>query len=61
LLLGDRVAFEPLDHLVCLFYLDDDRVARVLDRFASIDPAVLRAVGADRLPSPPLYPVDGKQ
>jgi len=55
--LGERVEFELLEHLITAFDLDEDAVDRVLDRFAGIDPKVLRAVGADRLPPSPIRQV----
>jgi len=53
--LGDRVAFELLDHLISLFGLDDDQVDRVLDRFTGLDPVTLCALAADKLPPPPIH------
>ena len=55
--LGDRVEFELVEHLITAFDLDEDAVARVLDRFAGPDPQVLRALGADRLPPSPIRQV----
>ena len=56
--LGDRVLFGLVDHLACRFGLEDE-IDRLLDRFAALDPAVLRALGGDRLPAPPIHRVGG--
>jgi hypothetical protein len=55
--LGERIEFELLECLIKNFDLDEDAVARVLDRFAGLDPEVLRALGADRLPPAPIRSV----
>jgi hypothetical protein len=39
----------------------DDEVDRVLDRFAGLDPNVLRVLGADRLPALPIHSVGDAQ
>jgi hypothetical protein len=55
--LGDRVEFELVEHLITAFDLDEDAVARVLDRFAGLDIEALRAAGGDRLPPAPIRSV----
>jgi hypothetical protein len=52
--LGDRVLFELVDHIADRFGLEDE-VDRLLDRFAGLSPEILKAVGADRLPEPPIH------
>jgi hypothetical protein len=54
--LGPRVTFELIDELDRHHRLGDDLDER-LARYARLDPLVLAALGADRFPSPPLYPV----
>jgi hypothetical protein len=56
--LGDRVLFELVDHIAGRFDLEDE-VDSLLDRFAALDPAVLRALGGDRLPPNPTRVVGG--
>jgi hypothetical protein len=56
--LGDRVLFELVDHIAGRFDLEDE-VDRLLDRFAGLDPAVLRALGGDRLPPNPTRIIGG--
>jgi hypothetical protein len=51
--LGARVVFELLDELDRHHRLGDD-LDRRLDRYASLDPALVAAVGADRFPHPAL-------
>jgi hypothetical protein len=53
--LGHRAEYELLEHLIGTFGLDEDAVDRILDRFAELDPVMLRALGADRLPPAPLH------
>jgi hypothetical protein len=55
--LGDRVQFELIEKLIKDFALDEGAVDHVLDRFAGLDPEVLRALGADRLPPAPIRSV----
>jgi hypothetical protein len=57
--LGERVAFELVEHLIAAFDLDEDAVDNVLGHFAEINPNVLRALGADRLPPAPIHAVRG--
>jgi hypothetical protein len=52
------VMFELLDHIAGQFGLEDE-VDRLLDRFASLDAAILNALGADKLRRPPLRLVEG--
>jgi hypothetical protein len=56
--LGDRVLFELVDQIAGRFDLEDE-VDRLLDRFAGLDPVVLRALGGDRLPSNPTRIIGG--
>jgi hypothetical protein len=56
--LGDRVLFELVDHIAGRFDLEDE-VDRLLDRFAGLDPAVVRALGGDRLPPNPTRIIGG--
>lgn len=51
--LGDRVLFERVDHIAGRFGLEDE-LDHLLDRFAGLDPVVLRALGADKLPPLPI-------
>jgi hypothetical protein len=53
--LGVRVVFEAFDQLAR--DLDESYVDHLLERLAGIDPTVLRALGADKLPPPPLRQV----
>ena len=57
--LGARAVFELVDE-IARHHPDiaDDLDAR-LARFARLDPAVLAAVGADRLPGPPMRAIGG--
>jgi hypothetical protein len=50
--LGDRVLFELIDQIADRYDLEDE-LDRLLDRFAGLDPAFLRALGGDRLPPNP--------
>jgi hypothetical protein len=50
--LGDRVLFELVDHIAQRFDIDSE-TDRLLDRYAGLDPQVLRVLGADRLPKAP--------
>jgi hypothetical protein len=50
------VLFELVDHIAGRFGLEDE-VDHLLDRFAGVDQAVLRALGADKLPPPPIRQV----
>ena len=43
-----------VDHIADRFGLEDE-VDRLLDRFAGLSPDLLRAVGADHLPEPPIH------
>jgi hypothetical protein len=52
------VLFELVDHIAGRFDLEDE-VDSLLDRFAGLDPAVLRALGGDRLPANPTRAVGG--
>jgi hypothetical protein len=54
--LGDRVLFELVDHIADRFGIEDE-VDRLLDRFANLDPALLRALGADKMPPLPIREV----
>jgi hypothetical protein len=56
--LGDRVLFELVDHIAGRFGIEDE-VDRLLDRFAGLDPTVLRALGGDRLPPNPTRIIGG--
>jgi hypothetical protein len=56
--LGDRVLFELVDHIAGRFGLEDE-VDHLLNRFAGLDPAVLRALGGDRLPPNPTRVIGG--
>jgi hypothetical protein len=57
--LGERVEFELVEKLIEHFALDEDAADQILDRFATLDPGVLRAVGADRLPPLPIRAARG--
>jgi len=55
---GWRITFEAFDQLARNF--DEDTVDRLLARFAAADPAVLKALAVDALPtSPPIRAVSG--
>ena len=56
--LGARVLFELVDELGRVHGLGDD-LDRRLERYAGVDPEVLRAVGGDRFPAPPMRIVGG--
>ena len=56
--LGARVLFELVDELDRHHGLADD-LDRRLERYAALDPEVLRALGADRLPVSPVRIVGG--
>jgi hypothetical protein len=56
--LGARAVFELLDELDRHHRLGDD-LDRRLDRYASLDPALVAAVGGDRFPHPALRVVGG--
>jgi hypothetical protein len=58
-LLGERVEFELVEHLIAAFNLNEDAVDRVLDRFAGLDADVLRELGGDKLPASPIHAVGG--
>jgi hypothetical protein len=47
------VLFERVDHIAGRFGLEDE-LDHLLDRFAGLDPVVLRALGADKLPPLPI-------
>jgi hypothetical protein len=51
--LGDRALFELVDHIAGRFGIEDE-IDHLLGRFARLSPAVLRALGADKLPLPPI-------
>ena len=51
--LGARVLFELVDELDRVHGLGDD-LDRRLERYAGADPEVLRALGGDRFPAPPM-------
>jgi hypothetical protein len=53
--LGARVVFEGFDRLAN--DLDESVVDHLLERLANINPAVLRALGADKLPPSPIREV----
>jgi hypothetical protein len=55
--LGEKLEFELIEKLIEHFGLDEDAVSHILDRFAGLDPNVLRALGADRLPASPIRSV----
>jgi hypothetical protein len=57
--LGERVEFELVEKLIRHFALDEDAVDLILNRFAALDPAILRALGGDRIPEPPLRVIGG--
>jgi hypothetical protein len=57
--LGERPVFEAFDRLANEF--DESVVDHLLERFANIDPAVLRALGADKLPPLPVHIVEGRE
>lgn len=56
--LGARVVYELLDEIDRYHDLGDDLDCR-LDRYAALNPDVLRALGGDRLPAPPIHRVGG--
>jgi len=58
--LGDRVLFELVDHIATRFGIEDE-IDRLIERYAALDPVILRALGADRLPLPPIHRVGGRQ
>ena len=58
--LGARVIFELVDELDRHHGLADD-LDRRLERYAALDPEVLRALGADRLPVSPVRIVGGAE
>jgi hypothetical protein len=60
-LLGERVQFELVEHLIRTFDLDEDVVRRILDRFAGLDPVALRAIGAEVMPPIPLRSVSERR
>jgi hypothetical protein len=55
--LGERPMFELVEHLVRVFDLDVAEVDRILAKFAGLNADTLRALGADRLPPPPIHMV----
>jgi hypothetical protein len=55
--LGPRVAFELIDEIIRYHPDLEDEIDRRLDRYADLDPQVLRALGADRLPPQPIHAV----
>jgi hypothetical protein len=56
--LGARVLFELLAELGRHHGIEDD-IGRRLERYAELDPEVLRALGGDRFPPAPLRLVGG--
>jgi hypothetical protein len=58
--LGDRVLFELVDHIATRFGIEDE-VDHLIERYAALDPVILRALGADRLPPPPIRAVAGRE
>ena len=58
--LGARAVFELLDEIVRYHHLADD-IDHRLARYAAADRDVLRAVGGDRFPPPPLRVVSGSR
>jgi hypothetical protein len=56
--LGPRVLFELVDELDRVHGLGDD-VDRRLERYARLDPRLLRALGGDRFPASPTRVVGG--
>ena len=52
--LGDRGLFELVDHIARKYGLDDE-LDHLLDRFAGLDPDVLKALRAGRLQPSPLH------
>lgn len=52
--LGARVVFELLDEIGRYHGIAND-VDRRLERYAALDRGVLRAVGGDRFPPPPVW------
>jgi hypothetical protein len=53
---AQRVWVELIEHIAARFDLEDE-VDGLLDRFAGLDPDVLRALGADRFPPSPIREV----
>jgi hypothetical protein len=55
--LGERVTFELVDEIART--LDAETVAALAEKFAGIDPDLLRSVGGDVFPAEPLRVVGG--
>jgi hypothetical protein len=55
--LGDRVQFELVEKFIEHFGLDEEVARQILDRFAGLDPEMLRTLGVDKIPHLPLRAV----
>jgi hypothetical protein len=55
--LGPRVIFELLDELVRHYPELADDIDRRIDKYADLDPIILKALGVDRFPAPPIHTV----
>ncbi|HTV44843.1 MAG TPA: hypothetical protein VMF05_05970 [Stellaceae bacterium] len=54
--LGPRVIYELLQAIGRAHGISAD-IDRMLARYAALNPAVLAAVGGDRFPAPPIWPL----